>query len=348
MDTLKIGAMVVSWYATSVWCGYTSKLLLQEFKSIGGVRNAELLSLFQFLGASCFACLFARWSDGEVQKVPNEMASWKLWRVAAAFSFGFTFVNSTFSVTSIAMAETLRALEPVSTVLLGVLWLGQSVSNLRMLTLVPIVLGAALASASSLDFNWLGLLLATAANVSFSLRSVFVKDFKAATKVAPMSSPATFFYIVSRGIPLQMVTIVALNYSSSATILTSLLLQQPARIWLLIGTNMFCFFAYNCLSFLVLSRVNVITHAVLNGFRRAATIGFSVVAFATVISTLNIVGILMATAGVVMYSRVTATENAVALAPSNAAATMANAVPGGVKAGAMGYRGTGQGLRQRH
>ena len=96
MDTLKTGAMVVSWYATSVWCGYTSKLLLQEFKSIGGVRNAELLSLFQFLGASCFACLFARWSDGEVQKVPNEMASWKLWRVAAAFSFGFTFVNSTF------------------------------------------------------------------------------------------------------------------------------------------------------------------------------------------------------------------------------------------------------------
>ena len=30
MDTLKTGAMVVSWYATSVWCGYTSKLLLQE------------------------------------------------------------------------------------------------------------------------------------------------------------------------------------------------------------------------------------------------------------------------------------------------------------------------------
>jgi len=346
---MKLVVMVVMWYATSVWCGYTSKLLLLEFKAIGGSRNAELLSLFQFMGSSCCAWMFARWSDGEVREIPSEMASWKLWRVAAAFSFGFTFVNSTFSVTSIAMAETLRALEPVSTVLLGLFFLGENISTTRILTLVPIVLGAALASASSLDFNWLGLMLAMAANVSFSLRSVFVKDFKASTGGTPLTSPATFFYIVSRGIPMQIATIICLNYASSVAVLASPQLQQ-GRTLLLIGTNMLCFFAYNCLSFLVLAECNVITHAVLNGFRRAATIGFSVVAFATAVSTLNIVGIVMATAGVVLYSRISAAENIIIKAAgvdNEIQSTVCTVGSSPTRERAKGYRGTGHVLRTR-
>lgn len=96
----------------------------------------------------------------------------QLWRVAASFSFGFTFVNATFGATrclphhstlrspvahhrachmkpnarrfpctssgaltghagSVAMAETLRALEPVTTVLFGLFWLGEDISNAR-------------------------------------------------------------------------------------------------------------------------------------------------------------------------------------------------------------------------
>lgn len=158
---------------------------------------------WQFIGASFFGYLFAR-SSGPIPTIQDSAISFKLWRVAAAFSFGFFFVNSTFAVTSVAMAETLRALEPVSTVCLGVFWLGENIGSMRLLTLVPIVLGAALASASSTDFNVHGLLLATMSNLCFSLRSVFVKDFKAATKAAPLGSPATFFMLVLRGIPIQV------------------------------------------------------------------------------------------------------------------------------------------------
>ena len=37
--------------------------------------------------------------SGELTPIADDVTSFKLWRVAASFAFGFTFVNSTFSVT---------------------------------------------------------------------------------------------------------------------------------------------------------------------------------------------------------------------------------------------------------
>lgn len=318
-ETLILVGMVAAWYASSMVCGWTSKLLLIEFKAMAGDEspNANFLSVLQFLGSAAIGFIIVK-TRGLKTALPNAEASFKLWRVAAAFSFGFTFVNSTFAVTSVAMAETLRALEPVSTVVLGLCWLGEAMGTQRLLTLVPIVLGAALASASSTDFSWLGLGLAMMSNLCFSLRSVFVKDFKAATAGSPMDSMATFFTLVVRGVPMQLLTVGFLKLGSSLAIVQSTDFWTP-NILGLAAVNAVCFFAYNCLSFLVLARVNVITHAVANGFRRAATIGFSCVVFAQMPSGLNAAGIALATTGVVLYAQATAKEKAAAPKASKSA-----------------------------
>lgn len=54
--------------------------------------------------------------------------------------------------------------------------------------------------------------------------------------------------------------------------------------------NGVAFFTYNQMSFLVLSRVHVLTHAVANGFRRVATIIAAVLYFGTPVSAVTALG----------------------------------------------------------
>jgi len=61
----------------------------------------------------------------------------------------------------------------------------------------------------------------------------------------------------------------------------------------LLATNLLCFFLYNQMSFVVLSQVPVLTHAVANGFRRVATILVAVLYFGTVVRPINAAGMAM-------------------------------------------------------
>jgi solute carrier family 35 protein E1 len=61
------------------------------------------------------------------------------------------------------------------------------------------------------------------------------------------------------------------------------------------------------LSFVVLSRVTVVTHAVANAFRRPAVIVASIIQFNTQISFINSVGVAIACGGVLLYSYVKST-----------------------------------------
>ena len=58
----------------------------------------------------------------------------------------------------------------------------------------------------------------------------------------------------------------------------------------LLALNALCFFTYNQMSFVVLSRVHVITHAVANGFRRVVTIIAAVLYFGIAVRPVNAAG----------------------------------------------------------
>ena len=70
----------------------------------------------------------------------------------------------------------------------------------------------------------------------------------------------------------------------------------------LVALNGATYVAYNQMSFLVLSKVEMVSHAVGNAFRRVVTIFVSVWYFQNVISSTNMTGIALAILGVVAYS----------------------------------------------
>lgn len=59
-----------------MFCGYTSKKLLLEFKELGAGSNSFFLSVVQFLGAALCAYIFAR-SRGPIPAIEDSATSFK-------------------------------------------------------------------------------------------------------------------------------------------------------------------------------------------------------------------------------------------------------------------------------
>ena len=79
----------------------------------------------------------------------------------------------------------MQAMEPFFSVVLSALFLGEAPTAPVLLSLLPIVGGVALASASEVTFNWPGFLAAMGSNLTFQSRNVFSKKFMGKSKARP-------------------------------------------------------------------------------------------------------------------------------------------------------------------
>lgn len=203
-----------------------------------------------------------------------------------------------------AFAETIKSSEPISTVLIGLLFLSEGVSTRTYLTLLPICLGVGISCYSNDSFDLLGFAFAAASNICFSSRAVLAKKLHL-TYPDSLDEISLFMNISLEGlvflVPIMVIfegrgIMAHMHYEpfeagqSSITTLAGLLLVN--------GTM---FAAYNLVSYLVLRRTDLITHSVLNAFRRVFIIMFTTYYFQNHISTFNCLGILIAVLGVLLF-----------------------------------------------
>jgi len=228
-----------------------------------------------------------------------------LLRLAGVYTAGFIFVNAGYVIVNVSLAETLRSAEPLVSVLLALLFLKhEKVSTLMLVSMIPIVVGGGLSSFGDSTFSPLGLLFVTVSNVSFSMRSLLTKHLHSDYK----GDALNVFYHVSR---VGLIYLLFLNASRDAL---GILVDEKWQVTYYLGSfdsnaarvflvNGFCYFLYNQMSFFVLSKVEMVTHAVANAFRRVVTIVFSVWYFGNEINTVNACGIVLAISGVLLYSK---------------------------------------------
>ena len=74
--------------------------------------------------------------------------------------------------------ETIKSSEPITTVLLAFVLLGETETALSYVCLLPIVGGVALASMGDMSFSALAFAVVQVSNLGFSGRAVFVKQLK--------------------------------------------------------------------------------------------------------------------------------------------------------------------------
>lgn len=67
---------------------------------------------------------------------------------------GFLFTNMSLGAVNVSLTHTIKSMEPFFTVVLSYFFLGSVPSIPIILTLVPIVAGVVVASATDLSFNW--------------------------------------------------------------------------------------------------------------------------------------------------------------------------------------------------
>ncbi|KAH9246210.1 hypothetical protein BASA81_016244 [Batrachochytrium salamandrivorans] len=273
---------IVVWYAASVVCNTSAKRLLFSYAPL-----PLWVSLFQFAMAVLVLKLYlhviSKSSSSTTTatnlglSTPNQRQVFT--KLAVAYTLGFVFVNSGYLAVTVSLAETLRSAEPLFSVLLAKLMLkDEPISLLTALTLLPIVFGGVLSSAGDASFTLSGLMFVSCSNVMFALRSVYTKQLKLAGYTG--NAIQTFYEVSKFGLGMLLIVCLGSEVAFVGMGLPQYTLQYNFPIlladsqqvaWLLISNGL-TYAAYNQMSFLVLSMVTVVTHAVGNSCRRIVTI----------------------------------------------------------------------------
>ncbi len=222
---------------------------------------------------------------------------------------GNLLTNVSLGKVAVSFTHTIKAMEPFFSVAMSSAFLGDTPSIPVILSLLPIVGGVGLASATEASFNWAGFGAAMGSNITFQSRNVFSKKLMTGGEKNETLNNINLFSLLTitsffllfpiaffvEGAPYAPKAIQALTESAGVT--TAWLVKRA----LFAGV---CFHSYQQVSYMILQRVSPVTHSIGNCVKRVVVIVSSVIVFQTPVSTLNAIGTAIALSGVFMYSQV--------------------------------------------
>lgn len=95
--------------------------------------------------------------------------------LAVVHVLGNLLTNVSLGLVAVSFTHTIKAMEPLFSVILSAAFLGERAHPLVLATLLPIIGGVIGASVSEVSFNWGGFGSAMASNLTFQSRNVFSK-----------------------------------------------------------------------------------------------------------------------------------------------------------------------------
>lgn len=230
--------------------------------------------------------------------------TWLLLATAISYTCGFLFTNLAFSIVSASFAETIKSGEPISSVFLGYLILKEKNTVLTYFTLIPIVFGVALSCISDTSLHVVGAIFAFLSNICFSLRAVLAKKMLVVYP-GSMDTFTLFGHISFIGvailIPLAYIWEKDILYADLIQTVDTAFIDGRISMGLLFLYNGLAYTTYNIVSFMVLNRSNIVTHAVLNCFRRVFIIICTSYYFDVPLTYSNLMGVGIAVVGVIMF-----------------------------------------------
>ena len=130
----------------------------------------------QFAIGGLIACFM--WITGILQRPKIEPGALKsITPLACIHVLGNVLTNVSLRAVAPSFTHTVKAAEPLFSVILSSIFLGQTPSVPVVFSLLPIIAGVALASTSEITFNWTGFLAALGSNITFQSRNVLSKKF---------------------------------------------------------------------------------------------------------------------------------------------------------------------------
>jgi len=293
---LALGAYIACWYAANIGFNIVNKTLMKSFPLFVSVTAVQMLA-----GATISLFLWGTRMHRFQRATPADLR--KIYPLALAHLFGNLFTNFSLRQMAVSFTHVIKASEPFFSVVLAKIFLpGTTFSWPIYASLVPIVFGVVLASVSEVSFNWPGFLTAVASNVSFQSRNVLSKKFMKGVEFDDVNLFGWISCLAAiTAIPLAIVV----DYTKYAGVWSAA--NASIGGLSLLGMLALCgllHYLYNQFSYVVLQRVSPVTHSIGNTVKRVAVIVSSVLFFRNPVSRQNIIGTVIALAGVAIYSQV--------------------------------------------
>jgi len=209
-----------------------------------------------------------------------------------------------FFAGAVSFGHIVKASEPVVSSILNFIFMGEKLALPVYLSLLPIIGGVGLASASELSFNWVCFGAAMGSNLGSASRAVYSKkvmsggnigkNMDSANVYAVLTIMATFMLIpISLAIegPSGMIKGFKAAYASGGT----------SFLWQMVYSGFF-YYMYNEVAFLALGKLDPVSHAVANTMKRVVIIITAIIVFRTAVTPLGIAGSTIAICGTLLYS----------------------------------------------
>eukprot|EP00899_Mesostigma_viride_P009008 jgi/Mesvir1/18108/Mv09406-RA.1 len=302
---LEVPLLLSLWYINNICYNVLTKNVLLN------IPLPFSMSAFHLLVSSCL-CL-AGWYSGLLRR-KHTMTGDELVHtlpLAASNMVGHLLGQISVCAVAVSFTHTIKASEPFFYILISKFLVpGFSVSLPILATLVPMVGGVALACLGELSFNWTGFLGAILSNVAYAFRAVVSKRSMvahgantAAVSLDRLNAVDTYSYMTLLAAPCLLLTAALVDRSAFLPAVTATVAKHGGA-WL-VATALLAGCTYhldNLLSFVLLEKVNTVTHGVGRVGQRLFTIFASILVFGNPTSARGIFGILVAVSSVGLYS----------------------------------------------
>lgn len=295
---------VCVWYFTGAFTNSSSK---QALASLPAPLPLSL-TLAQHAAASlCGALVYRVVGLQPYRPLPTRAelspaARSALFWLCLVYTLGFSLTNASFGAVNASFVDTVKAAEPISTVALAVVFLAnEKITPRVLLALLPIVGGVGISSMAEASASVVGLAFALGSNVCFSARSIAAKLVGKHMGAERMDGANLFVHINRLGLYLLLPAALALEGRQLAALAASLpaaRLRASARLF---AFNGLMYYLNNQMNFLVLEKVDTLTHGIINCGRRVANILFAIAWFGNRVTVFNGSGISLALLGGFLY-----------------------------------------------
>ncbi|EFN51371.1 hypothetical protein CHLNCDRAFT_28101 [Chlorella variabilis] len=254
------------------------------------------LATFQLIASGAFMCTL--WAL-RLQPVPR--VSWgdirALAPVALFHTIGHVSACLSFSQMAVSFAHVVKSAEPVLSVVLAQVILGEVYPYYVWLSLLPIIAGCSLAAMKEVSFAWSGFNNAMVSNVGMVLRNIYSKKF-----LGQLNLDGINLFAILSIISIFYCLPCALVLEGGCPRPAACLHDLAAFIKLLAAGGLF-YHLYNQASYMVLDQgISPVTFSVGNTMKRVAVVVSSVLFFKNPVSILNWVGSMVALLGTGLYS----------------------------------------------
>ncbi|XP_030078202.1 solute carrier family 35 member E2B isoform X1 [Microcaecilia unicolor] len=202
---------------------------------------------------------------------------------------------------AVSFAETVKSSAPIFTVIMSRLILGEYTGLMVNLSLIPVMGGLALCTATELSFNVLGFSAALSTNIMDCLQNVFSKKLLSGDKYK-FSPPELQFYTSAAAVVMLIPAwIFLMDIPQLQKNGKGFAYSQDIMVLLLIDGALF--HLQSVTAYALMGKISPVTFSVASTVKHALSIWLSIIVFSNEITSLSAVGTVLVIIGVLLYNK---------------------------------------------